>query len=97
MVNVAPTRYMISAACSHDEYLKLYDRNLASQDANKAIGQIESSSEGKDVALCCYEKPGDFCHRHILAKRLTEKTGIERTEFGVVEKKEPEYEQASLF
>ena len=97
MVNVAPTRYMISAACSHDEYLKLYDRNLASQDANKAIGQIESSSEGKDVALCCYEKPGDFCHRHILAKRLTEKTGIETTEFGVVEKKEPEYEQASLF
>ena len=97
MLNVCPTRYMVSGPCSHDEYLKLYDRILASQDANKVIEQIESLSEGKDVALCCYEKPGDFCHRHILAKWLTEKTGIEITEFGVVEKKEPEYEQASLF
>ena len=54
-------------------------------------------SGGKDVALCCYEKPGDFCHRHILAKWITENTGIEITEFGVVEKKEPKYEQANLF
>ncbi|ASM66399.1 DUF488 family protein, N3 subclade [Bacteroides caccae] len=97
MVNVAPTRYMISAACSHDEYLRLYDEILANQDAYKVIEQIESLSEGKDVALCCYEKPGDFCHRHILAKWLTENTGIKITEFGVVEKKEPKYEQASLF
>ena len=97
MINVAPTRYMISGACSHDEYLKLYDRILASQDANQVVKQIEMLSGGKDVALCCYEKPGDFCHRHILAKWLTEKTGIELKEFGVVEKKEPKYEQASLF
>ena len=97
MINVAPTRYMISGACSHDEYLKLYDRILASQDANQVLKQIEMLSGGKDVALCCYEKPGDFCHRHILAKWLTEKTGIELKEFGVVEKKEPKYEQASLF
>jgi len=97
MLNVCPTRYMISGACSHDEYLKLYDNILANQDANKVIEQIKSLSNGQDVALCCYEKPGDFCHRHILAKWLTEKTGIEITEFGVVEKKEPKYEQASLF
>lgn len=55
MLNVCPTRYMVSGPCSHDEYLKLYDRILASQDANKVIEQIESLSEGKDVALCCYE------------------------------------------
>ncbi len=97
MLNVCPTRYMVSGPCSHDEYLKLYDRILASQDANQVVKQIEMLSGGKDVALCCYEKPGDFCHRHILAKWLTEKTGIEIKEFGVVEKKEPKYEQASLF
>lgn len=97
MLNVCPTRYMISEACSRNEYLKLYDRILASQEASKVIEQIESLSGGQDVALCCYEKPGDFCHRHILAKWLTEKTGIEITEFGVVEKKEPKCEQASLF
>jgi hypothetical protein len=97
MLNVCPTRYMVSGPCSREEYLKLYDRILASQDANQVVKQIEMLSGGKDVALCCYEKPGDFCHRHILAKWLTEKTGIDITEFGVVEKKEPEYEQASLF
>lgn len=97
MVNVAPTRYMISTACSHDEYLRLYNNILESQDAKKVVEQIKTLSDGQDVALCCYEKPGDFCHRHILAKWLTEKTGIEIKEFGVVEKKEPKYEQASLF
>lgn len=97
MLNVCPTRYMVSGPCSHDEYLKLYDRILASQDANQVVKQIEMLSGGKDVALCCYEKLGDFCHRHILAKWITENTGIEITEFGVVEKKEPNYEQASLF
>ena len=44
MLNVCPTRYMVSGPCSHDEYLKLYDRILASQDANKVIEQIESLS-----------------------------------------------------
>lgn len=97
MINVAPTRYMISGACSHEEYLQLYDKILASQDANKVVEQIKALSRGKDVALCCYEKPGDFCHRHILAKWLTENTGIEITEFGAVEKKTPQYKQASLF
>lgn len=97
MLNVCPTRYMISGACSHEEYLNLYDRILASQDANKVVEQIKALSDGQDVALCCYEKPGDFCHRHILAKWITENTGIEVTEYGVVEKKEPKYEQASLF
>ena len=97
MLNVCPTRYMVSGPCSHDEYLKLYDRILASQDANQVVKQIEMLSGGKDVALCCYEKPGDFCHRHILAKWITDNTGIEVKEFGVVEKNEPEAVQASLF
>lgn len=97
MLNVCPTRYMVSGPCSREEYLKLYDRILASQDANQVVKQIEMLSGGKDVALCCYEKPGDFCHRHILAKWITENTGIEITEFGVVEKKEHKYEQTSLF
>lgn len=28
-------------------------------------------SQTDHVALCCYEKPGDFCHRHILSAYLT--------------------------
>ncbi|MBO8460144.1 MAG: DUF488 family protein [Bacteroidetes bacterium] len=97
MMNVAPTRYMLSNSCSHEEYLRLYDCILASQDAHQVVEQIKRLSNGKDVALCCYEKPGDFCHRHILAKWITEKTGIEVKEFGVIERKEPDVVQASLF
>lgn len=97
MMNVAPTRYMLSDSCSHEEYLRLYDGILANQDAHQVVEQIKRLSNGKDVALCCYEKPGDFCHRHILAKWITEKTGIEVKEFGVIERKEPDVVQASLF
>ena len=25
-----------------------------------------------DIALVCYEKPGDFCHRHLVAEWLRE-------------------------
>lgn len=97
MLNVCPTRYMVSGPCSREEYLRLYDQILAKQDAHQVVKQIEMLSGGNDVALCCYEKPGDFCHRHILAKWITDNTGIEVKEFGVVEKKEAKYEQASLF
>lgn len=97
MLNVAPTRYMVSGPCSREEYLKLYDQILSKLDAKQVIRQIEMLSKGKDAALCCYEKPGDFCHRHILAKWITNNTGVEVKEFGIVEKKEPVVVQASLF
>lgn len=35
---------------------------------------------GKDVALICYEKPGDFCHRHLVAEWPT-KAGIKCEEY----------------
>lgn len=95
--NVAPTKYMLSDNCSHEEYLRLYDDILRKLDISVVIAQIRQFSAGHDVALCCYEKPGDFCHRHILAKWITEKTGIEVKEFGFVEKKESEVVQGSLF
>ena len=33
------------------------------------LGEILNLSEG-DIALVCYEKPGDFCHRHLVASWL---------------------------
>lgn len=29
-----------------------------------------------NIVMLCYEAPGKFCHRHILAKWLTEHTGL---------------------
>lgn len=45
------------------------------------IDSLESLSDGKDVALCCYEKPGDFCHRHLLADYLNEQSDLDIQEY----------------
>lgn len=86
IIEVAPTRYMLSSACNMNEYLVLYSRMLSDLNAFKILERINELSEGKDVALCCYEKPGDFCHRHLLAEWLTKETGVEIIEYGVVER-----------
>ena len=31
---------------------------------------LARASNGEDLILCCYEKKGEFCHRHILAEIL---------------------------
>lgn len=31
----------------------------------------DSEAYKKDIVFVCYEKPGDFCHRHLLAEWLT--------------------------
>lgn len=42
-------------------------------------GLLESFSEaerGKDIAMCCYERPEDFCHRHLLADWFNERSEV---------------------
>ena len=43
----------------------------------------ELLSRLKPFALLCYEKPNEFCHRHLVAKWLEDSTGIQICEFGV--------------
>ena len=46
---------------------ELADRGLNSRAIKEVLLDV---AKDKDVILCCYEKPEDFCHRHILAKWL---------------------------
>ena len=99
MKQVAPRRYMLDDRLTDEEYIRMYRNDvLRLVDARPFIQDLERASRGMDVALCCFEKPGDFCHRHILAKWLNEQTGIEVSEFGVAESKQetPKPEQQSL-
>ena len=99
MKQVAPRRYMLDDRLTDEEYIRMYRNDvLRLVDARSFIQDLERASRGMDVALCCFEKPGDFCHRHILAKWLNEQTGIEVSEFGVAESKQetPKPEQQSL-
>ena len=81
---IAPTPDILEKCkSSHAEYEKRYKAEVLSifKDVSTLINKISYISGGKDVALCCYEKPSDFCHRHIVAKWLEEQAGIEVKEF----------------
>ena len=81
---IAPTPDILEKCkSSHAEYEKRYKAEVLSifKDVSTLINRISYISGGKDVALCCYEKPSDFCHRHIVAKWLEEQAGIEVKEF----------------
>ena len=48
-------------------------------DVNAVYEELAKMSAGKDIWLICYEKPSDFCHRHLVADWLT-KNGFICTE-----------------
>lgn len=96
---VAPTKSILFAnGQTQEDYTRRYRAEvLSQQDMQQFLKTVEQASGGQDVALCCYEKPEDFCHRHILADWIKEKLGIEISEYGYTLKKEPDYVQGSLF
>lgn len=79
--NVAPRREMLSKSINEDKYTELYIGILKKINPHKFVSELEVLSKGNDIALCCYERPSDFCHRHILGKWITENTGIVVSEF----------------
>lgn len=82
---LAPTRWMLSDECSLEQYIEEYKKILSevSIDAFRShLIEISKRHGGKDIALCCYEKPTDFCHRHLLSDWIEEKTGVRIEEFG---------------
>lgn len=44
---------------------------------------IENISKDRDIVLCCYEKPTDFCHRHLLAEYCNNKYNMNIQEFTI--------------
>lgn len=42
--------------------------------------ELNDLTDGKPFALMCYERPEDFCHRHLVAEWLT-KAGYEIEEY----------------
>lgn len=55
-----------------ERYRKWLD-SLDKQEIRDVINELED--EGKQIIFLCYEKAGDFCHRHILADWLEENMG----------------------
>lgn len=67
-----------------DEYTRQYVGKL---DRNKTFVRqvfdgLERKYPGRDVALLCWEAPGEFCHRRLLADWAARNLGVEIPEWG---------------
>ena len=50
-------------------YIEHFEREVLDKlDADTAVRELLSLSDKKLFALICYERPGDFCHRHLVAE-----------------------------
>ena len=102
LLKVAPTRELFNSPnLSDEEYEKRFRKEvLSKQDAMNIHNLLERMGGGKDVALCCYEKNINECHRKIVGEWLSEELGIEVPEFGT-EVKAPKpvetFEEPTLF
>lgn len=82
---LAPTKQILSKwnAAKKDPSL-VYTEEMYSADYHAEVLSkldpkfIYATIEGK--ILCCYEKPGEFCHRHLVAKWLNDHVGVTITE-----------------
>ena len=63
---------MIKIAKSGDTetYTNMYDGILAKLDPQRVLRDLN------DAIVLCWEKPGKFCHRHLVAKWLEKETGL---------------------
>lgn len=77
------------------EFRKAFRSYLDELKVNIVLHQLELLARGNDVALVCYEKPGEFCHRRIVAEWLKETAGITVEEYEPQDKKT--FNQLSLF
>lgn len=98
---LAPTHAILRLQ-DNNKYTTAYLKHLESVNIDKLredISMISRNENWKDVALLCYEKPGDFCHRRLFAKWLEEKTGYKVKEYGFNDEpvKKEEVSQGTLF
>lgn len=60
---------------NHDAglYTNNYRANvLFKLNPDDVVKDLYDLSDGRDVVLLCYERPSEFCHRHIVAKWLND-------------------------
>lgn len=66
-------------------YKELFNKNLNKLNPFSLIKKLYSIAGGNDIVLLCYEKPNDFCHRHLVANWLNS-YGFCVNEYGYEEK-----------
>lgn len=98
--NVAPTPSMLKDDITRDEYIARYKAMIKNVNAKEFIETLSYFTKGQPCALLCYEKPNEFCHRHLLAEYLNKELGLNIQEFNLNTGKEipkAEPQELSLF
>lgn len=81
---LAPPRELLletkAGKVSEEEYARVFNEHLRQFDAREVYDAIVEEY-GDDVTLLCFEKPGDFCHRRLVAAWFEEALGVEVAEW----------------
>lgn len=65
----------------NDYYTKCFNEQVLDKlDVEDTVSELIDLHSGIDIALICYEKPEDFCHRHLVAEWLR-KNGFKCEEY----------------
>lgn len=84
LTSIAPTPDILNNCRSnHQEFRKRYKAEVLSifKDPNLFIDRLRFITDNKDCALCCFEKPDEFCHRHLIADWLNETLNLDVHEY----------------
>ena len=59
----------------NDYYIRCFNEQVLNKlDANTIVRELteltNTTNKDADIALLCYEKPTDFCHRHLVSEWL---------------------------
>ena len=66
---LAPNRAMMKMTIPH--YIPQMENILKGLNPKSVLAHLQNVSQGQDIALLCYEKPPDFCHRHMVGEWLS--------------------------
>ncbi len=69
---LAPDWWLVKAykngVLDEEAYKEVYFKQLSKLDMNKVLKEIQKLyPKENEITLLCYEKPDDFCHRHLVA------------------------------
>jgi hypothetical protein len=85
IIELAPHSWLINYP--EEKYIPEYQKILKGLVKEQVILKIKQITSGRDAILLCYEKAGDFCHRQLVAKWLSDIQEVK--EFETVKQKEP--------
>lgn len=69
-----------SGEISNGQYTERFKKEVLGKLDKAQIKSYLNSFEN-DIILLCYEKSGDFCHRHIVAKWIEDELGLKVQEY----------------